>query len=63
MIKIKESTNTSISIKNVYMSGENLMLDEFGEKVDLYGLISKTYGDGVEIEIKINYRSDKDMDT
>lgn len=63
MIKVKETTNRSVTVNKVYMSGENLLLDESGDKVDLYGLIRKTYGDGTDIEIKITHKSDEDINS
>ena len=58
MIKIKETTTKTISVKNVYMNGENLMLDENGEVVDFYKILRDTYGDGTDFEIKVTVKVD-----
>lgn len=58
MIKIKETTTKTISVKNVYMNGENLMLDENGEAVDFYKILRDTYGDGTDFEIKVTVKVD-----
>lgn len=58
MIKIKETKTKTISVKNVYMNGENLMLDENGEAVDFYKILRNTYGDGTDFEIKVTVKVD-----
>ena len=58
MIKIKETKTKTISVKNVYMNGENLMLDENGEAVDFYKILRDTYGDGTDFEIKVTVKVD-----
>lgn len=58
MIKIKETKTKTITVKNVYMSGEKLMLDENGKNVDLYKIFRDTYGDGTEFEIKVTVKVD-----
>lgn len=58
MIKIKETNTKTITVKNVYMSGENLMLDENGEKVDIYKVLRDAYGDRTEFEIKVTVKVD-----
>lgn len=58
MIKIKETKTKTISVKNVYMNGENLMLDENGKAVDLYKILRDTYGDGTDFEIKVTVKVD-----
>lgn len=58
MIKIKETKTKTISVKNVYMNGENLMLDENGKAVDFYKILRDTYGDGTDFEIKVTVKVD-----
>ena len=58
MIKIKETKTKTINVKNVYMNGENLMLDEDGKNVDFYKILRDTYGDGAEFEIRVTVKVD-----
>ena len=60
MIKIKETINKSLTIKGAYMDGNNLV-DEDGSNIDLNELLSKTYGDGVQFDIKVTTKVDKDL--
>lgn len=58
MVKIKETKTKTINVKNVYMNGENLMLDENGKAVDFYKILRDTYGDGTDFEIKVTVKVD-----
>jgi len=58
MIKIKETTTKTITVKNIYMSGENVLLDENGNAVNIYDVFRKAYGDGVEFEVKATVKTD-----
>lgn len=58
MVKIKETKTKTVTIKDVYMSGENLLLDENGENVDVYKILRDAYGDGTEIEIKATVKAE-----
>ena len=58
MVKIKETKTKTINVKNVYMNGENLMLDEDGKNVDFYKILRDAYGDGTEFEIRVTVKVD-----
>lgn len=61
MIKATENKNRSLKIKDVYLQGDNLILDEAGEKVDLYALIQKVFGVGVDLTISVTAKDDTDI--
>ena len=62
MVKAIESTNRALKIKEVYLQGEHLILDEAGEQVDIYALINKVFGQGVELNISVTAKNDTDID-
>lgn len=61
MIKIKETINKSLSIKGAYMDNHRLV-DEDGSPIDLCSLLQKTYGDGVQFDVKVSTKVDTDLD-
>lgn len=61
MIKATENKNRSLKIKDVYLQGDNLILDEAGEKVDLYALIQKVFSVGVDLTISVTAKDDTDI--
>ena len=60
MITIKETTNKSLTIKDAYMDGTTL-LDDDGEKIDIYELLQRTYKDGTQFTIKVSTKVDRDL--
>ena len=60
MISIKETTNKSLSIKDAYMDNTTLC-DDDGSAINLYELLQRTYGDGVQFIIKISTKVDRDL--
>ena len=62
MIKAVENKNRSLKIKDVYLQGENLILDEAGKKVDLYSLIQKVFGMGIDLVISVTAKDDTDIE-
>lgn len=61
MVKAIENKSRSLKIKDVYLQGENLILDEAGEQVDLYALIQKVFGEGVDLTISVTAKDDTDI--
>lgn len=60
MITIKETTNRSLTIKDAYMDGNNLV-DEDGANIDIADLLQRTYGDGTQFVIKVTAKADRDL--
>jgi hypothetical protein len=60
MITIKETTNKSLTIKDAYMDSKTLV-DDDGAEIDIYDLLQKTYGDGVQFTIKVSTKVDRDL--
>jgi len=60
MISIKETVNKSLTIKDAYMDGKQL-LDDDGTIIDIYDLLQKTYRDGTQFTIKVSTKVDKDL--
>ncbi len=60
MITIKETTNKSLTIKDAYMDGTAL-LDDDGEKINIYELLQRTYKDGTQFTIKVSTKVDRDL--
>lgn len=60
MIAIKETINKSLTIKGAYMDG-NKLVDDDGSDVNIYELLGKTYGDGVQFDIKVSTKVDRDL--
>lgn len=60
MVKIKETKTKTVSIKGVYMNGDNLLLDENGNSVNLYKILRDAYGDGTDLDIKITVKTDSE---
>lgn len=61
MIKIQETINKSLTVKGAYMDG-NVLVDEDGGVIDLNGLLQKTYGDGVQFDIKVCTKINREVD-
>ena len=60
MISVKEKTNKEITIKDAYMDGTTLV-DEDASTIDIYDLLQRTYGDGVQFTIKVSVKVDRDL--
>lgn len=60
MIKAKETISKSISIKGAYMDG-NHFLDEDGSEINICELLNRTYGDGVQFDVKVTTKVDNDL--
>ena len=60
MITVKETINKSLTIKDAYMDGTTL-LDDDGADINLYELLQKTYGDGIQFTIKVSTKVDRDL--
>lgn len=61
MVKITENRTKKITIKDCYMGGENLLLDdEDGEAIDFYKILRDTFGDGVNFNITVTFKEDKE---
>lgn len=60
MVKIKETKTKTVSIKGVYMNGDNLLLDENGNSVNLYKILRDAYGDGTDLDIKVTVKTDSE---
>jgi len=60
MITIKETINKSLNVKGAYMDG-NKLVDDDGADIDIYDLLQKTYGDGIQFDIKVSTKVDRDL--
>lgn len=59
MIKVKTTTNTTMTIKDCSLTNGNTIVDEDGEIVDIYALIGTHFGDGTGITIKIAHTEEE----
>ena len=62
MVKDIASTNRALNIKEDYLHGEHRISDEEEAKVDIYALINKVFGQGVELNISVTAKNDADID-
>ena len=60
MITVKETINKSLTIKDAYMDGTDL-LDDDGANINICELLQKTYGDGTQFTIKVSTKVDRDL--
>ena len=59
-MKIKETVNKTITIKDAYMDGTTL-LEEDATPVDIYDVLQNTYGNGTQFTIKVTTKVDRDL--
>ena len=60
MINVKETINKSVTIKDAYMDGKELLNDD-GSKIDFYDLLQRTYKDGTQFTIKVSTKVENDI--
>ena len=60
MINVKETINKSVTIKDCYMDGIDL-LDDDGVKINFYDLLQRTYKDGTQFTIKVSTKVESDL--
>lgn len=60
MINVKETINKSVTIKDAYMDGKELLNDD-GAKIDFYDLLQRTYKDGTQFTIKVSTKVENDI--
>lgn len=60
MISVKETINKAITVKDAYMDN-GVLVDEDASVIDLYDLLQRTYGDGVQFTVKVSAKAGRDL--